>query len=127
MIQTKKIGKLTEISVESGYIHKIGTETYFKRGIMLASDSIEMFEVVDRIPAYTKDQYDKKVAELVREKYSADEEFAIQRKMINSINEDADEKAVEEYNAYNTFVEECKKSAKNEDLYKEEIIEDNGE
>lgn len=127
MIQKKKIGKLTEISVESGYIHKIGTEPYFKRGIMLASDSIEMFEVVDKIPAYTKDQYDKKVAELVREKYSTDEEFAIQRKMINSINENVDEKAVEEYNAYNAFVEECKETAKNEDLYKEEIIEDHGE
>lgn len=119
MIQTRKIGKLTEISVESGYLHKKGTDVYVKKCILLPSLTIDDYEEVDRIPAFTKAEYDKKVAELVREKYSADEEFAIQRKMINSMTE-ADAAAVAEYDAYNAFVNECKEKAKNEELYKTE-------
>lgn len=32
------------------YIHRIGTDTYFKRCIKLPNDSIEMFEEVDNLP-----------------------------------------------------------------------------
>lgn len=34
----------------SKYVHRIGTETYFKRSIKLPNDSVEMFEEVDSIP-----------------------------------------------------------------------------
>lgn len=121
MIQTRKIGKLTEISVESGYLHKKGTDVYVKKCILLPSLTIDDYEEVDKIPAFTKAEYDKKVSELVREKYSADEEFAIQRKMINSMNGTVDQKTIKEYEAYNTFVNECKEKAKDEDLYGKEV------
>ena len=123
MIQKRQIGKLTEISVESGYLHKIGTDVYVKKCILIPSLTIDDYEEVDSIPAFTKEEYDKKAAELVREKYSADEEFAIQRKMINSINGETDAIAEEEYNTYNAFVNECKERAKDEELYK---VEENG-
>lgn len=104
------------------YIHVKGTETYFKKAFILPSQTIEDFEEVDEIPPYTKSQYDAKVAELVREKYSESEEFAIQRKAINeafspsAISDNSE--AMTEYREYNEFVEECKKKAKNPELYK---------
>lgn len=129
MIKKRQIGKLTEISVDNGYLHKKGTDVYVKKCILLPSLSIEDYEEVDSIPPYTKAEYDKKVSELVREKYSADEEFAIQRKMLNSINGETDAKAEEEYNAYNAFVNECKERAKDAELYKvwePQNVEENG-
>ena len=120
MIQTRQIGNITEISVDNGYLHKIGTDTYVKRCILLPSLSIEDYEEVDEMPPYTKEEYDNKVVEFIRERYSDSEEFAIQRKMINSINGEEDNKAIEEYNTYNQYVEECKERAKIADYYKRE-------
>lgn len=127
MIYTRQIGNLTEISIDNGYLHKKGTDVYVKKCILLSSLTIDNYEEVESIPPYTKAEYDKKVAELVREKYSADEEFALQRKMMNTMLSPTTYSGVStstivgEYNDYNNFVEECKKKAKNEELYK--IIE----
>ena len=120
MIHTRQIGKLTEISVTNGFLHKLNSDVYFKKGIILPTDTIDMYEEVNEIPPYTKADYDKKVSELVRERYSDSEEFAIQRKMLNSINGETDAKAIEEYEAYNAFVNECKERAKDAELYKVE-------
>ena len=111
-----------EISAGSGYIHKIGTDTYFKTGTMHPTDSIDDFEEVDEIPPYTKAEYEAKVAEMVRERYSASEEFALQRKAINAVSSpavtDADGPAMAEYEAYNAYVEQCKQQAKDPELYR---------
>lgn len=110
-------------STEGKYVHKLGTETYFKRSMVLPTDTVENFEEVDALPTFSKSEYDEKVTELIRERYTASEEFAIQRKMINATNaavplsDEATNKAIEEYDAYNNFVEECKVRAKNPDLY----------
>lgn len=104
-------------SDEGKLIHRIGTETYVKRSMVLPTDIVEMFEEVDELPAYTKQQYDEKVAELVRERYSESEEFAIQRKYLNTIKGTKNPEVISEYEAYNDFVEECKIRAKNPDLY----------
>lgn len=120
MIKTKQIGSLTEISATNGLIHKIGTDTYFKKGVMLPSDTLEMYEEVESLPPYTKDEYDAKVAELVRTRYSESEEFAIQRKMLYlqtqpaTLNDDKADTIVKEFDEYNAFVEECKVRAKEE-------------
>ena len=84
MIQTKKIGSLTQLTATNGYVHKIGTDTYVQTIIMLPTETLGMYEEVVEKPAYTKEQYDKLVAELVRERYTESEEFAIQRKAINA-------------------------------------------
>lgn len=117
-----KIENNQVFSTDGKYIHRIGTESYFKRGTILSTDSVATFEEVDDIPPYTKSEYDTKVAELVRGKYSESEEFALQRKAINAAFSpsvtDADSMALEEYQAYNTYVDECKLKAKNPELYK---------
>ncbi|MBD5367264.1 MAG: hypothetical protein HDR82_09775 [Bacteroides sp.] len=70
---------------------------------------------------YTKAEYDAKVAELVRRRYSADEEFAIQRKAINAAFSPSTvsdtSTALTEYQAYNTYVDDCKQQAKDPSLY----------
>lgn len=103
-------------STDNRLIHRIGTDTYFRRGTTLPTDTADCFEEVDCIPPYTKSEYDAKVAELVRERYSDSEEFAIQRKYLNSLSA-ADEQAQAEYAAYNSYVDECKQRAKDAELY----------
>lgn len=98
-------------------IHRLGTESYFKRSTALPSDTVEDFEEVDELPKFTKAEYDAKVAELVRQRYSESEEFAIQRKYLNSLSGTKNADAVSEYKAYNDYVDECKIRAKNPDLY----------
>lgn len=70
------------------------------------------------VPPYTKAEYDAKVAEMVRERYSESEEFAIQRKVINSmlspmtLSAESTESIFTEYTTYNNYVEDCKARAK---------------
>lgn len=113
-------------SDENKYVHKIGTDSYFKKAIVLPNDTIENYEEVDEIPAYTKAEYDAKVEELIHEKYSLDKEAEIQRKAIsmmlpNTLSEDVAEKYLTAFIEYNTFVEECKEKAKDSELYNKEV------
>lgn len=105
------------------YIHRKGDEKYFRKGIMREGETTDDFEEVDERPAYTKGQYEAKVAEMVREGYTASEEFALQRKAINAICSpavtDADSSAMTEYEAYNAYVEQCKQRAKNPEHYRQ--------
>lgn len=108
-------------STEGKYIHRKGTETYFRAAIALPADTPADFEETDSIPAYTTAEYEAKVAELVRGQYTADEEFALQRKALNiALNPDT-AKAIPdaeltaltaEFSAYNAYVEQCKTRAK---------------
>ncbi len=50
-------------------------------------------------------QYEQRVSQLIREKYSADKEFAILRQQLTKI---------EEYQEYYAYCEECKTKAKTE-------------
>ncbi|MBD5193020.1 MAG: hypothetical protein HDS91_00650 [Bacteroidales bacterium] len=123
MIESIKIGSLIKLTATTGLIHKIGTETYAKSVIMRPSETMEMYEEVAEMPTYTKEQYDAKVAELVREKYTDSEEHAIRRKAFNvafslaTVSEDGNA-ALNEYQEYNAYVEDCKLRAKDADLYK---------
>lgn len=106
----------------SHILHRIGSDDYpvIRRTIVKAEDIDRWEEVaVEDIPPYTKAEYDAKVAELVHERYTADEESALHRKMINAImspatvsEEGAADKALEEYEAYNAYVQGCKARAK---------------
>lgn len=105
MIQTNKRGTLTEIYATNGFLHKKGSEEYLaiKRRILLPTESPDDYEEVDELPKYTRQEYEEKVSELIREKYSLNEELAILRQR--------DEKP-EKYAVYNAFAEECKVRAK---------------
>ena len=117
---------LWQLDTDHGHIlHRKGSDDYTEiRHITVKDpDTWEEIAVTD-IPLYTKAEYDAKVAELVREKYTADEEFALQRKMLNAIMspdtisaDGSASKALEEYQAYNTYVQECKQRAKDPKLY----------
>lgn len=108
-------------------IHRIDNEDYtIIRHTFVKADDVDNYEeiAISDIPPYTKTEYDTKVAELVREKYTADEEFALQRKMLNAVMSpdtiSADgsvSKILEEYQAYNVYVQECKQRAKDASLY----------
>lgn len=111
---TKNIGNLIELSSESGYIHKIGTETYFKKGIIFPTDTEDMFEEVNELPKYTRQEYEDKVKELIKCKYSIEDELAIQRKAFNAtitpstLSEDNINAIIDEFTEYSSFVESCK-------------------
>lgn len=98
-------------------VHRLGSDAYFSRATTLPADTAEDFEEVDELPAFTKTEYDAKVAELVRERYSDSEEFAIQRKYLNALGGNEDSVAVAEFETYNAFVEDCKVKAKDPALY----------
>lgn len=96
-------------STEGKLIHRVGTEIYFKRGTTLPSDGAEDYEEVDEVPPYTKEEYDAKVAELIHERYSADEETSL---INNMLDENPTEEHIAEYRAYQAFRAECKQLAK---------------
>lgn len=89
------------------------------RNVTVTTADLDNWEEIPEadIPPYTKAEYDAKVAEMVRQRYSESEEFAIQRKVINSmlspmtLSADSAEKVMSEYAEYNNYVEQCKLDA----------------
>lgn len=105
MIQTNKRGNLTEIYTTNGFLHKKGSEEYsaIRRRILLPTESPDDYEEVDELPKYTRHEYEEKASELIRERYSLNEELAILRQR---------DVKMEEYAEYNAYAEECKELAK---------------
>lgn len=114
-----------ELSTDAAHIlHKKGSEDYPEiRKAMVKADYADSYKevAVEDIPPYTKSEYDNKVAELVHERYTADEESALHRKMINAIMspdtisaDGSANKALEEYQAYNAYVQGCKERVRKE-------------
>lgn len=126
MIESTRLSNgFIKLTATAGLIHNLRTDEYRPSFVMLTSDTIDMYEEVAEKPAFTKEQYDAKVAELVRLRYTESEEFAIQRKAINAafsptIADSAAMDTMEEYRKYNAYVEQCKQQAKDPELYKTE-------
>lgn len=99
----KTIGKEI-VAAEGKWLHRIGTEAYFKRAIMGKNGTAD-FEEVDDVPKYTDAEYSERVNALIRERYSESAELSILRQR------DVKPERFAEYNAY---CEECKKQAKAE-------------
>lgn len=119
----KPLINMWELSTDAtNILHRIGSEDYTEiRKIMTANPSEWEEVALTDIPPYTKSEYDNKVAELVHERYTADEESALHRKMINAIMspdtisaEGSANKALEEYQAYNAYVQGCKERVRKE-------------
>lgn len=91
-------------SDKNKYVHRIGTDVYFKRSSKLKTDTEDNFEEVDSIPESKETiDYNEEVNNLIRAKYSLSEELAILRQR--------DEKP-EEYQAYYDYCEQCKQEVK---------------
>lgn len=99
----KTIGKEI-VAADGKWLHRIGTEAYFKRAIMGKNGTAD-FEEVDDVPKYTDAEYSERVNALIRERYSESAELAILRQR------DVKPERFAEYNAY---CEECKVRAKAE-------------
>ena len=97
----KTIGKEI-VAAEGKWLHRIGTEAYFKRAIMGKNGTAD-FEEVDDVPKYTDAEYSERVNALIRERYSESAELSILRQR--------DEKP-ERFAEYFAFCEACKKRAK---------------
>lgn len=90
-------------STEGKYVHIKNTDVYFKRAVAV-SLSVEQCEEVDEVPNIINDtEYGNQVNELIRAKYSLSEELSLLRQR---------DSKQEEYQKYNAYCEECKKTVK---------------
>lgn len=93
-----------EVYSDSGkFIHRLGTESYFKRSTLLPGDTVGKFEEVDEIPEETGTNYNEEVNSMIRGKYSLSEELAILRQR---------DSKPDEFAAYNEYAEYCKVEVK---------------
>ena len=99
----EKIG-IEIVAAEGKWLHRIGTEAYFKRAI-IGANGADDFEEVEAVPKYTDAEYSERVNALIRERYSESAELSILRQR--------DEKP-SQFAEYFAFCEECKKRAKAE-------------
>lgn len=79
---------------------------------VLADGWVKYEPQITDIEVNKEEQYKQRVIDLIREEYSVDDELAILRQRDTKINE---------FNAYNSFVEECKVTARRE-IYGDEFI-----
>jgi len=103
-----------EVYSDSGkWVHRIGTETYFKRGTILKGDTADKYEEADAKPEMTESEYETKVKEAVRQKYT-DEQIATltERHNAYALGIDDDAKAEEKYKEYLQFVAKTRKEVR---------------
>lgn len=93
-----------EVYSDSGkFVHRLGTESYFKRSTLLPGDIVGKFEEVDEIPEETGTNYNEEVNSMIRQRYSLSEELAILRQR---------DSKPDEFEAYNEYAEYCKVEVK---------------
>lgn len=68
------------------------------------------------VPPYTEEEYKRKVAELIHQRYDHDDETAL----INNFVAEPSEKHHAEYAEYQAYREQCKQQAKDPELYNTE-------
>lgn len=107
MLQIAEHGNYRELIATEGYLHKKGDESYneCKRRILLPTENPSDYEEVMELPKYTRDEYETKVSELIRERYSLNEELATLRQR---------DTKPEKYSEYDAYAEQCKVRAKEE-------------
>ena len=95
-------------------IVKNGYRTFNPSHAQLIADGWEVYTppIRESVEVSIEEQYKNRIVELIREKYSVDDELSIQRQRDSKF---------EEFNAYNSFVEECKVTARKE-IYGDELI-----
>ena len=85
------------------FVHRLGTESYFKRSTLLPGDTADKFEEVDAIPEQPSFDYNEEVNSMIRQRYSLSEELAILRQR---------DTKPEEFAVYNEYAEQCKAKVK---------------
>lgn len=85
------------------FVHRLGTESYFKRSTLLPGDTADKFEEVDAVPEQPSFDYNEEVNSMIRQRYSLSEELAILRQRDTKPGEFA---------VYNEYAEGCKAKVK---------------
>ena len=88
-------------------IVKDGHRTFNPSHEMLIADGWKVYTppVRESVEATIEEQYKNRIVELIREKYSIDDELSIQRQRYTK---------VEEFEEYNAYAESCKQQAREE-------------
>lgn len=88
-------------------IVKDGFRTFNPSEEMVVANGWEVYTppIREAVEVPIEEQYKNRIVELIREKYSVDDEFAILRQRDSKI---------EEFEKYNAFVESCKQQAREE-------------
>lgn len=111
MIESTRLSNgFIKLTATAGLIHNLRTDEYSPSFVMLPTDTLDMYEEVAEKPAYTEAEYKAKVSELIRERYTEDDEFAL----INNVLETPTEKRRTEYAEYQAYRAECKERARAE-------------
>ncbi|MBO5053882.1 MAG: hypothetical protein J6C44_06590 [Muribaculaceae bacterium] len=102
-------------STEGKMVHRIGEDIYFHRATVLTGETAEVFEEIEEAPRMTRHEYESKVAELIRRRYSTTAETAL---INNYLDPNHTEAQVSEYMEYQAYRRDCKAKAKT-DLFRE--------
>jgi hypothetical protein len=88
-------------------IVKGGYRTFNPSHAQLIADGWEVYTppIREAVKVSIEEQYKNRIVELIREKYSVDDELSIQRQRYTK---------TEEFEEYNSFVESCKQQAREE-------------
>lgn len=105
----ENIGMWALEAEEAHVLRRIGTDDSSPVRRTTVRDPEQWEEVaVAELPAYTKAEYEAKVEELIRERYTVSQEFAL----INNVMANVTEKRQSEYAAYQAYREDCKAQAR---------------
>lgn len=108
----KSDSNLWELRTDKSHIlHRIGSDDYTdNRQLHVTPEDLDNWEeiAVSDIPAYTETDYKTKVAELIHQRYSLDDEIALRA----NLEDDPTDKRVAEYADYLAYRKECKQRAK---------------
>lgn len=125
MIQTKINDKLYRLQADEGEVITLKGNRYFTdiTDRCVLADDLDKYEEAPKedILPYTKEQYDEKVRELIRQHYDVDKEFEVLHDTLNAFitpapmsdtEDTAYTSVLEKYAAYDAYVKECKVKAK---------------
>lgn len=100
-------GMIELVAAPGKWLRLKDSGTYAPRVPVKAGEAARWEEIADR-PPYSEDEYKAKVEELIRERYTVSDEFAL----INNVITAPTEATQEEYARYQQYREECKRCAK---------------
>ncbi len=120
MITTEIKGGRTHLVTDGAYlVHKASGRRCGRRTYLMAGETPEDYDEVAEEPAYSEEEYNAKVAELIHVRYSADRETSL---INNMLDDEPTEEHRAEYREYQAYRAECKERAK--ELLSEKPAED---
>lgn len=102
-------GRVELLAAEGCFLRRKGSteDCRDNRRLTVPADRVDEWEevAIGSLPAYTEAQYEERVTELIRERYSVSAELAVLRQR---------DTKPEEFAAYDAYAEECKARAREE-------------